>query len=357
MGTVAYMAPEQAEDPRNADTRSDIYSFGATFYHALTGGPPFEGETHFAVLLKHKLEPLTLPEARCPDLSTRTSDVIARCLAKSPNDRFQSFSGLLLRLKETGAADPWAASADELLLPSFTRFDSRFQDYLRWGVRRDGDSYEFPGGRRLNIVCGIIVDQDAEVIVSSDNSHLTMSHGVSQAIRLAAGDQVRQEAQCYAPVRAGRAVVTSGGSLYRAPGTIRVLHGQNVLAERLAGSLKSVISAAASEAIVKGRFIFHGVTVGVDPDNQALPSRDLINEIMNSCFYHADTLDVERIAFPLLGTGAAGFSREVCLDTMFRHLARALSRGVTSVREVTLVLFAVPLFAPGRTFREDAQTG
>src|SRR5262249_12554646 len=58
MGTPLYMAPEQAEDPHGVDTRADIYSFGATFYHALTGKPPFEGETAFSVLYKHKTEPL-----------------------------------------------------------------------------------------------------------------------------------------------------------------------------------------------------------------------------------------------------------------------------------------------------------
>jgi serine/threonine protein kinase len=47
MGTPHYRAPEQAEDPSGVDTRADIYSFGATFYHALTGRPPFEGETAF----------------------------------------------------------------------------------------------------------------------------------------------------------------------------------------------------------------------------------------------------------------------------------------------------------------------
>jgi serine/threonine protein kinase len=61
MGTPHYMAPEQAEDPRRVDTRADIYSFGATFYHVLTGRPPFEGDTGFSILYKHKTEPLIPP--------------------------------------------------------------------------------------------------------------------------------------------------------------------------------------------------------------------------------------------------------------------------------------------------------
>jgi O-acetyl-ADP-ribose deacetylase (regulator of RNase III) len=69
------------------------------------------------------------------------------------------------------------------------------------------------------------------------------------------------------------------------------------------------------------------------------PSRDLIAEIMASCFYHADTLDIRSIAFPLLGTGSGGFSKDVCLDAMCRFLARMLLRGLTCVQEVRIVLF------------------
>src|SRR5262249_23985215 len=92
MGTPHYMAPEQAEDPHGVDARADIYSFGATFYHVLTGQPPFQGETSFAILFKHKMEPLVSPQARNPLLSTRVSECLERCLAKSPNQRFTNFS-------------------------------------------------------------------------------------------------------------------------------------------------------------------------------------------------------------------------------------------------------------------------
>ena len=70
------------------------------------------------------------------------------------------------------------------------------------------------------------------------------------------------------------------------------------------------------------------------------PSRDLLNEIMESCFYHADSLGLQSLAFPLLGTGVGQFSREVCLDMMFHFLARRLARGVTIVKEVRIVLYA-----------------
>src|SRR5262249_41054825 len=82
LGTPYYMAPEQAEDPQSVDNRADIYSFGATFYHALTGTPPFEGKTTFSILYKHKTEPLLSPSARNRELSDRVCEVLERCLAK-----------------------------------------------------------------------------------------------------------------------------------------------------------------------------------------------------------------------------------------------------------------------------------
>ncbi len=95
LGTLAYMAPEQADDPSRVTFRADIYSFGATFYHALTGQLPFAYPTFVRMITKilHEMPPS--PRERNPSLSAEIDRLLMRCLAKSPEDRFQSFHELL----------------------------------------------------------------------------------------------------------------------------------------------------------------------------------------------------------------------------------------------------------------------
>jgi serine/threonine protein kinase len=309
MGTPYYMAPEQAEDPQGVDTRADIYSFGATFYHALTGKPPFEGASAFSILYKHKTEPLVSPRARRPELSERTSDLLERCLAKSPADRFSSFAELVKQLQPAAVApSPWMISDDHELAVYLERYQTRKQHYLSeqrlWN--EDLDVYNFPRGQTLRIIRGDLVAQQVDVLVSSDTFYLAMEDGVSAAIRQAGGPEIMEQLVRQRPVRPGRAVVTSSGSL---------------LAPRL---------------------VFHGVTVGFVNGQLVRASRDLIAEIMASCFYHADSYEVRSIAFPLLATGGQGFSRSICLDAMFQFLARMFLRGLTSVREARIVLYRWP---------------
>jgi O-acetyl-ADP-ribose deacetylase (regulator of RNase III) len=166
----------------------------------------------------------------------------------------------------------------------------------------DLDVYSFPRGQIVKILRGSIVEQQVEAMVSCDTCYLEMNWGVSAAIRSGAGEAVAEEARRMNPVRPGRILVTSGGNL-------------------------------------PARLVFHAVTVGVVQDQVVRPSRDLITEIMTACFYHADSHDVHSIAFPLLGTGAMRFPRDICLETMFQFLARMFLRGLTSVREARMVLF------------------
>jgi serine/threonine protein kinase/CubicO group peptidase (beta-lactamase class C family) len=108
MGTIDFMAPEQAEDSRQADHRADIYSLGCTLYYLLTGREPFEGETMFQRLVAHREHPAPkLSEAR-PDVPQALEMVFHRMLAKQPAERPASMTELIKLLEScrTPAAEP-----------------------------------------------------------------------------------------------------------------------------------------------------------------------------------------------------------------------------------------------------------
>ncbi len=95
VGTVDYMAPEQARDSRATSIRSDIYSLGCTFYYLLTGTPPFQGGDVAEKLRAHATEPA--PDAR--QVRKETPEVLARLIrkmmAKKPEKRFPDYDTLL----------------------------------------------------------------------------------------------------------------------------------------------------------------------------------------------------------------------------------------------------------------------
>ena len=106
VGTPYYMAPELARGEVVADIRSDIYSMGATFYHAVTGSPPFEGSTPAEILVKHINEPLTPPDQVNLLLSTGTCEVIEKMMAKEPKDRYQSPRDVVMDVRRLLAGRP-----------------------------------------------------------------------------------------------------------------------------------------------------------------------------------------------------------------------------------------------------------
>jgi hypothetical protein len=97
LGTPRYMSPEHAMG-HELDGRSDIYSLGVVAYQCLFGKPPFEADEPFAVLYKHIHEPLPEPEPAADDDVRQLYSVIARMLAKKPDDRFQTGHELITAL-------------------------------------------------------------------------------------------------------------------------------------------------------------------------------------------------------------------------------------------------------------------
>jgi serine/threonine-protein kinase len=99
VGTVDYIAPEQAKDSGAADVRSDIYSLGCTWYHMLAGQPPFTEGSMVERLYKHvEVEP---PDIRTlnRDVPVEVVKVLKRMMAKEPSERYQTPAILLRELE------------------------------------------------------------------------------------------------------------------------------------------------------------------------------------------------------------------------------------------------------------------
>ena len=99
MGTVDFMAPEQAEDPHHVDQRADIYSLGCTLFYFLTGRAPFPGETIIKRMMAHIQRPApSLREAR-PDVSIGLDNAYQKMMAKRPEDRPASMTEVISLLQ------------------------------------------------------------------------------------------------------------------------------------------------------------------------------------------------------------------------------------------------------------------
>lgn len=105
LGTPDYIAPEQADDPRNADTRSDLYSLGCTLHFLLTGQVPYPGGTMVQKIKKHHSAEVPDTRALRPDLPEALEAILRKLMAKEPARRYQSPGDLVTALREF-LADP-----------------------------------------------------------------------------------------------------------------------------------------------------------------------------------------------------------------------------------------------------------
>jgi O-acetyl-ADP-ribose deacetylase (regulator of RNase III) len=299
MGTPYYMAPEQAWSPNECDTRADVYGYGASFYHAATGRRPFEHNDMLKLLMAHRSEIPARPQAFRPDLPESVQAILERCLSKDPKDRFPSFEAIEEALKSGSSSRPTEID------PALGEHAAYYRQ-IRAGLLAGGPPgllavFKFDGDRTLSIARADITSVAADALVSSDDGKLSMRAGVANALNTASGGVCFAETRKYVPVRQGGVVVTAAGAL-------------------------------------RARFVFHAITLDWDHAATYRPSRDIILRLLSGCLYQGDTLRLQSLALPLLGTGNAGFSAAECLDVTVEFLVKAMLRGATGLSQVTLVL-------------------
>jgi hypothetical protein len=122
--TPFYMAPELATPRCVADTRSDIYELGATYFHMVTGKPPFEGNTPLQILMRMAQEEPPSANVVNPGVPFEVSKVIRKMMAPEFRDRFQTMDQLIQELDQienlgtiVGAAAVQVASAAAVSAP------------------------------------------------------------------------------------------------------------------------------------------------------------------------------------------------------------------------------------------------
>ena len=99
MGTLDYVAPEQVEG-RPVDSRTDQYSLACVAFHCLTGATPFARDTDIAIAMAHLHDPPPSASAIRPELPAAVDAVLARGMAKRPDDRYPTSEAFALALRE-----------------------------------------------------------------------------------------------------------------------------------------------------------------------------------------------------------------------------------------------------------------
>ena len=171
----------------------------------------------------------------------------------------------------------------------------------------------------LDIIFGDILSSKAEVIVSSDDSEISMGGGISGAIRKAGGEYVRIDAQRKTPVKIGDVIVSTAGAL-------------------------------------NYKYVFHTVTIDWDKvfemyAGKIVAEEDLteyiISHSIEKCFRLMNVLEINSIALPIIGTGAAKLPFRSAAQIMAKSIATCLANSSKSYK---VELYVFDRFG---TFTED----
>jgi serine/threonine-protein kinase len=190
LGTFDYISPEQARDPRHADSRSDIYSLGCTLYFMLCGRPPFQGGTAVQKLLMHQSDAPPSPRELRPDLPAGVEQLLSRMLAKSPEERFQNPAELIaavttladqlgiavyptttVQLTVSGQGTSWLANSLPWLAPAAVLLICVFViDYVDRSASSAPRPFDFPADSSIQVPQGSLDDDRTDPSAGPSNA-------------------------------------------------------------------------------------------------------------------------------------------------------------------------------------------
>ena len=136
VGTPLYMSPEQALGSRSVDARSDLYGMGAVIFQMLTGAPPFPGTDSQEIVGRHISDPVPSASLSRDDIPAWLSEIVLRCMAKHPDDRFATAQTMLGAIR-TGRAGAHGGPVDPVtLLPRADETPTQAMPAVRRPVAR-----------------------------------------------------------------------------------------------------------------------------------------------------------------------------------------------------------------------------
>ena len=125
IGSPCYMSPEQMLSPKTVDPRTDVWALGVVLYQSLTGHLPFDGNTLEEMFERIQSAEVVPPSHYQARVDFGLDAIVARCLRKDPNDRFQSIEELAAELERFRSPAEWRASAaDEQIWRAASRSDA-----------------------------------------------------------------------------------------------------------------------------------------------------------------------------------------------------------------------------------------
>ncbi len=194
LGTPHYISPEQARDPSQANAQSDLWSLGATIYHAVCGRPPFSGTSVAEILSSVLYEPVPDPAELAPQISSGFALILRKCLARDRSLRYATPAELLADLERVrerrapnvrrSALEPVAGGrAQRLRRIALAAAGFAAIGLLGWYAVRGRDGS--PAGRvDAPATAGAAQDPTERMLAAAEGPSAELGHALARAVQL-----------------------------------------------------------------------------------------------------------------------------------------------------------------------------